>query len=300
MRSRSTIAQYLAPWLACLLLLAACGKFRDDDTQAERAHVAIVSQAPGVTPFIRTLVVGMAPRTDAKVVTFGVFSDSADYRATDVTIDELARASFTLHCPDGSAHPVSLRVHGAHQVPNALAAAAAAVEAGLAPAAVAEALSAHVAASERRMELRTRGDGVTVINDSYNANPDSMRAGVDALVLAAGAREGATSWAVLGQMGELGDSAVDEHAALAGYLAEHGVDRLVVVGDGDNARALADAAETMGLNTGRASEPGEAADVVAAELRPGDVVLVKASYADGLWRVADALAPAAEINREAR
>ena len=246
------------------------------------------------------LVAGMAPRTRAKVVTFGVASEAADYRATDVTIDDLARASFTLQCPGGSAHRVELKVHGAHQVPNALAAAAVGIEAGLAPATVAEALSAHVAASERRMEMRGRGDGTTVINDSYNANPDSMRAGVDALVLAAGARDGATSWAVLGQMGELGDTAVDEHAALAGYLADHGVDRLVAVGDGANARALADAAEAMGLNTVRASDPDAAAEAVAAELRPGDVVLVKASYADGLWRVADALAPVTQQNSTER
>lgn len=246
------------------------------------------------------LVAGMAPRTRAKVVTFGVDSADADYRATDVTVDDLARASFTLHCPDGSAHPVALRVYGAHQVPNALAAAAVGVEAGLAPDAVAEALSAHVAASERRMEMRQRADGVTVINDSYNANPDSMRAGVDALVLATGARDGATSWAVLGQMGELGDTAVDEHSALAGYLADHGVDRLVAVGEGANARALADAAEAMGLNTVRASDPDAAAKAVAKELRPGDVVLVKASYADGLWRVADVLAPVTQQNSTER
>lgn len=246
------------------------------------------------------LVAGMAPRTRAKVVTFGVDSADADYRATDVTVDDLARASFTLHCPDGSAHPVALRVHGAHQVPNALAAAAVGVEAGLAPATVAEALSAHVAASERRMEMRQRDDGVTVINDSYNANPDSMRAGVDALVLAAGARDGASSWAVLGQMGELGGTAVDEHSALAGYLADHGVDRLVAVGEGANARALADAAEAMGLNTVRASGPDAAAEAVAKELRPGDVVLVKASYADGLWRVADVLAPVTQQNSTER
>lgn len=246
------------------------------------------------------LVAGMAPRTRAKVVTFGVASETADYRATGVTIDDLARASFTLQCPGGSAHRVELKVHGAHQVSNALAAAAVGIEAGLAPATVAEALSDHVAASERRMEMRGRGDGTTVINDSYNANPDSMRAGVDALVLAADARDGATSWAVLGHMGELGDTAADEHAALAGYLADHGVDRLVAVGDGANARALADAAEAMGLNTVRASDPDAAAEAVAAELRPGDVVLVKASYADGLWRVADALAPVTQQNSTER
>src|SRR5699024_9274371 len=117
----------------------------------------------------------------------------ADYRATAVELDDVARASFTLHTPDGGEYPVRLCVHGAHQVPNALAAAAVAVEAGLDPAAVAGALNDHVAASARRMELSVLGDGVTVINDSYNANPDSMRAGVDALARTTAARDGATS-----------------------------------------------------------------------------------------------------------
>lgn len=244
------------------------------------------------------LVAAMAGRTRAKVVTFGVAATDADYRATDVILDDLARASFTLRCPGGAAHPVSLKVHGAHQVPNALAAAAVAIEAGLAPADVADSLSRHVAASARRMEMRTRADGVTVINDSYNANPDSMRAGIDALVRAAGARETAASWAVLGQMGELGDSAAGEHASLARYLGDRGVDRLVAVGASGNVRALADAAEAMGLNTVRALQPDAAADAVAEQLKPGDVVLVKASYADGLWRVADALAPAGDSNSD--
>lgn len=109
------------------------------------------------------LVAAMAARTRAKVVTFGERAD-ADYRAADVELDELARPSFTLHAPDGSTHRVELRVHGAHQVSNALAAAAVAVEAGVSPAAAAEALGAHVAVSQRRMEVTTLASGLTVIN----------------------------------------------------------------------------------------------------------------------------------------
>ena len=234
------------------------------------------------------LVAGMAPRTRAKVVTFGL-NPGADYRATAVELDDVARASFTLHTPDGGEYPVRLRVHGAHQVPNALAAAAVAVEAGLDPAAVAGALNDHVAASARRMEVSVLGDGVTVIVDSYNANPDSMRAGVDALARTTAARDGATSWAVLGQMGELGDGADTEHADLAHVLVKHGVGKLIAVGEGDNVRALAEEATRVGLNTLRAPNPAAAADAVAEGVRPGDVVLVKASYADGLWRVVEAL-----------
>ncbi|WP_448852375.1 UDP-N-acetylmuramoyl-tripeptide--D-alanyl-D-alanine ligase [Corynebacterium sp. 335C] len=245
------------------------------------------------------LVAGMAPRTRATVVTFSAEGrDGADFRAEDVELDELARASFTLRCPDGSAHPVRLRVHGVHQVANALAAAACGVAAGIAPEQVAAALSDHVAASERRMDVRTRADGVTVINDSYNANPDSMRAGLDALARTAAAREGASSWAVLGQMGELGDDSAAEHARLAEAVAEHRVGTLVAVGSGEGVTALADAAEAAGVAVIRAAGVDEAVASAAAGVRPGDVVLVKASYADGLWRVADGLladdAPAAD------
>ena len=236
------------------------------------------------------LVAGMAPRTRARVVTFSAEGRAdAGYRAEDVDLDELARASFTLRFPDGSAHPVRLRVHGAHQVANALAAAAAGVAAGIAPARVAAALSDHVAASERRMDVGTRADGVTIINDSYNANPDSMRAGLDALARTAAAREGAAAWAVLGQMGELGDDSAAEHEQLAGVVAEQGVDTLVAVGSGEGVAALAGAAEAAGVTVIRAADVDAAVASAAAGVRPGDVVLVKASYADGLWRVADGL-----------
>ena len=116
-----------------------------------------------------------------------------------------------------------------------------------------------------------------------------MRAGVDALARTTAARDGATSWAVLGQMGELGDGADTEHADLAHVLVKHGVGKLIAVGEGDNVRALAEEATRVGLNTLRAPNPAAAADAVAEGVRPGDVVLVKASYADGLWRVVEAL-----------
>ncbi|MEJ6020488.1 UDP-N-acetylmuramoyl-tripeptide--D-alanyl-D-alanine ligase [Corynebacterium sp. H113] len=237
-------------------------------------------------------VAGMAPRTTAKVVYFSTDptkADSADYVAKDIELDELARARFTLVFPNREEHPVVLQVSGAHQVSNALAAAAVGVEAGLPTKQVADALSSHVAASERRMDVQTRADGVTVINDSYNANPDSMRAGIDALVRCANARDDVRSWAVLGQMGELGDSATQEHEKLAENLAEQGVKVLVAVGTSANVCALAEKARQLGLNTVRVANTDEAANAVSESISSDDVVLVKASYADGLWRVADAL-----------
>lgn len=247
------------------------------------------------------LVAGMAPRTSARVVycsaTQGADGD-AEYRASDVTLDEVARASFLLHHPKGAPVPVRLGVFGAHNVANALAAAAAAIECGLDPAQVAASLTGHTAASANRMDVRTRTDGVTVINDSYNANPDSMKAGIDALVQTVSARDGAEAWAVLGQMAELGADAAGAHAAIGGYLADRGVDRLVVVGDGADRAALAAAAQAGGVWTRRVPDVAAAvATLTGADgdvtTHPGDVVLVKASYSDGLWRVAEGLHAAA-------
>lgn len=242
------------------------------------------------------LVASMAARTRARVVFFsatqGADGDAA-YRASDVTLDEVARASFLLHHPAGDPVRVSLGVFGAHNVANAVAAAAVAIECGVSPHLVAEALTGYTAASANRMDVRTRADGLTVINDSYNANPDSMRAGIDALVHSAAGRPAARSWAVLGQMAELGDDTASEHAGIGAFLAERGVDRLVTVGTGTGQESLAAAAEERGVQTRRvpdvASAVASLTDGADTAVHPGDVVLVKASYSDGLWRVAEGL-----------
>ena len=136
-------------------------------------------------------VLAMAARTQARVVTFGAEDSGACVRAAHVRLDDLGRPSFTLLTPEGSA-PVTLRLHGAHNVPNALAAAALARELGLSLDAIADGLCAAVARSRWRMEVHRRADGVTVINDAYNANPESVRAAIDALAHLAG-RAGAGS-----------------------------------------------------------------------------------------------------------
>ncbi|WP_297005825.1 UDP-N-acetylmuramoyl-tripeptide--D-alanyl-D-alanine ligase [uncultured Corynebacterium sp.] len=250
------------------------------------------------------LVRGMASRTAARVVYYsagqGAHGD-ADYRASDITLDEVARASFVLHHPKGEPVRVRLGVFGAHNVANALAAAAAAIECGLPPSEVAAALTGYTAASANRMDVRTRDDGLTVINDSYNANPDSMRAGIDALAHAASTRPGHESWAVLGQMAELGEDAVDEHTGIGAYLAGRGIDRLVVIGRGVNQDALAAAGAAHGLRTRQVDNiDGALAALSAVPPHPGDVVLVKASYSDGLWRVAEGLHAAPTHTSHAR
>ncbi|AGF72898.1 UDP-N-acetylmuramoyl-tripeptide--D-alanyl-D-alanine ligase [Corynebacterium halotolerans] len=246
-------------------------------------------------------VAAMAARTTAKVVTYSAATPpapGADYYATDVRLDDVARASFTLHAPGRRPVPVRLQVFGAHQVSNALAAAAVGVESGLSLGQVAAGLGGHENTSAHRMDVRTRADGLTVINDAYNANPDSMRAGIAALAYTASARTEARSIAVLGEMSELGDDALESHRVVGEDLDRHHIDHLVVVGEGDNCRAMATEAAKRGITTEIATDVDAAVRLVDAILStghagttapPGDVVLVKASNAQGLWRVAEAL-----------
>jgi len=220
----------------------------------------------------------MAPRTRAHVVTTGRGAD-ADVRATDVVLDDSARARFTLAAA-GEEHPVALRVVGEHQVANALSAAAAALAAGLAPADVAAALSQAGALSRWRMEVERRADGVTVVNDAYNANPESMRAALAALAgMPAGRRI-----AVLGAMAELGPDADAEHERLGRDAAAAGIDLVVAVGS--DAVGIADGAAAAGRRRGEESvlvpDRAAARQLMSEVLRPGDVVLVKASRAYAL------------------
>ncbi|MCP1386720.1 UDP-N-acetylmuramoyl-tripeptide--D-alanyl-D-alanine ligase [Corynebacterium sp. TA-R-1] len=246
------------------------------------------------------LVAGMASRTAARVVTFSADGNEADYFATDVELDELARATFTMHSPHGAPQRVRLNVFGAHQVSNALAAAAVGMECCMTPEAVAEALSNAHSVSSHRMDVNTRADGVTVINDAYNANPESMRAAIAALGFTAAARPGVRSVAVLGEMGELGHDSVQAHAALADDLARYRVTHLVTVGTSDAMAELAERARERGIDTvevGDAEAAGTYVDKLLASAPPGaegwhtrehrDVVLVKASNAYGLWVVAE-------------
>ena len=167
-------------------------------------------------------VLAMAARTEARVVTFSASSQPAlasecpaVVRAADIRLDDLGRPSFTLLTPEGSA-PVTLRLHGAHNVPNALAAAALARELGLDLDGIADGLGAAVARSRWRMEVHQRADGVTVINDAYNANPESVRAALDALAHLA---QGGRGFAVLGHMAELGGTSRASHEDIGEYAA---------------------------------------------------------------------------------
>jgi UDP-N-acetylmuramoyl-tripeptide--D-alanyl-D-alanine ligase len=226
-------------------------------------------------------VAAMADRTAARVVTFGRGA-GADVRAEDVTLDKRGRAGFRLVTPAGAAD-VRLRLVGEHQVHNALAVAAAALELGLTPERVATALGEATGASRWRMEVTERADGVTVINDAYNANPESMRAALAALTSIGGTRR---RWAVLGAMGELGDSTDAAHAEVGALAGELGVQCLLGVG---TAGYSAGYDGICGKDSMVVPDVAAALDVLRARLRPNDVVLVKASRAAGLERVAAGL-----------
>jgi len=223
-------------------------------------------------------VIWMAARTSARVLRTGRGED-ADVRAVDVTLDETARARFTLAAA-GERHPVQLQVVGEHQVANALSAAGAALAAGMAPVEVAAALSAAGPRSRWRMEVSRRDDGVTVVNDAYNANPESMRAALAALAGLAGTRR----IAVLGAMAELGPDAAAEHERLGRDAAATGVDLIIAVGP--DAVGIADGAATAGRRAREESvhvpDRAAARELLSEVLRSGDVVLVKASRSYGL------------------
>ena len=228
-------------------------------------------------------VLAMTTRTAARVVTFGVAQAQAGVRAADIRLDDLGRPGFTLLTPEGSA-PVTLRLHGAHNVPNALAAAALARELGLDLAGIADALSAAVARSRWRMEVHQRADGVTVINDAYNANPESVRAALEALGhLARGGR----GFAVLGHMAELGDISRASHEDIGEFAARAELAGLIAVGP--EAEPILSGARRVRSWPGEAlavPDGAAALDALANQLKPGDVVLVKASRAAHLEGVA--------------
>ena len=240
------------------------------------------------------LVAAMAGRTAARVVTFGL-GKGADVRADAVALDASGRASFRLVTPGGAAD-VRLAVHGEHQVGNALAAAAVALELGGVEQGgvdqVAAGLAAAAPVSRWRMEVAESPAGVTVINDAYNANPESVRAALRTLVAMAGGggSTGRRSWAVLGPIGELGGESDRAHRELGRLVAGIGVDRLVVVGV--DARALHDGARDA-MASGEESvfvpDVEAAVALLRGQLRADDVVLVKASRAYGLERIAAAL-----------
>ncbi len=232
------------------------------------------------------LVAAMADRTAAQVRTFGR-SAGAGVRLGLVTVDDLGRPSFDL-THSGRTEHVALHLLGEHQAVNAAAVTATALALGLPFDEVTASLRGLTHLSKWRMQLVERPDGLVVVNDAYNANPDSMRAALE--TLARMGRSGRRTVAVLGEMRELGDSSVEEHR-LVGQLAHRlGIDVVVVVGAGAEGTYEA-LLELRGADatTRHVGSTTEAADWLRENVHAPDVVLVKASRGGRLERVADLL-----------
>jgi len=238
------------------------------------------------------LVLAMRERSRARVVTFGE-SPGAAVRAEDVGLGPDGRARFRLSHA-GEHADVGLRVVGEHQVGNALAAAAVGLECGLPLPAVAAALSGAEPRSRWRMEVAQSPGGVTVVNDAYNANPESVRAALKALA-AMGRGDGREpsrrrTWAVLGEMAELGEGARAEHDAIGRYAVRLDIARLVAVGQAAKATHAGAVLEgSWGAESAHVDDAGQALALLRDELRPGDIVLVKGSRVAGLERLAASL-----------
>ena len=236
----------------------------------------------------------MARRTGARVLSYGR-DQGAEVRVEDERLERDGCPSFRLvHGADSA--EVRLRLLGAHQASNAAAAAAVGLAVGMPLRDVAAALGEIRSLSRWRMELQERGDGLAVLNDAYNANPDSMAAALEALVAIARGR-GARPVAVLGEMRELGESTAEEHRRVGRLAVDLGVTR--VVGVGRVAQDIVHGAEeALGGRDGeepvRVDDNETAVSWLRGHVGPGDVVLVKASRGAVLDQVADALLVAAD------
>ncbi|GAA4890304.1 UDP-N-acetylmuramoyl-tripeptide--D-alanyl-D-alanine ligase [Saccharopolyspora cebuensis] len=233
------------------------------------------------------LVAAMAPLTPARTRWWSQRPHPNGVYARDVHVTPRGRECFTLHTPEGTA-PVTLRLTGRHHVGNALAVAALALGLGLGldHHTIADALSAAEPASGGRMQTIVRGDGVTLLHDAYNANPDSMAAALTTLSTMSARRR----IAVLGEMADLGDHAAGAHHHLGVLAARAGLDVLITIGT-RTAPLIADAADTEHSTLDIIAVPDSQAahDVLSRILRPDDLVLIKASRAAHLEHLVAAL-----------
>ena len=204
------------------------------------------------------------------------------------------RFSFVLTTPQGQSE-VELRVHGAHQVANALATASVGHQLGMTAADIAAALDTVETRSSRRMDVFTReSDGIVVIDDTYNANPSSMAAALRGL---ADIGQGRRKIAVLGYMAELGEAERAAHEEVGRLTSEAGAELVIVVAP--EAEGIAVGAAACGVTVERAADQDQAIRLIDELSRPGDTVLVKASRYR-TWRVADYLRSTQTLTKEAR
>ena len=228
----------------------------------------------------------MSEVTKAKTIWFGTSSDAA-YHASNQSVS-IKGTSFDLTWPDGQSTSFSLQILGEHHVMNALAAAAVADQLGIQREKIAEALGSMPLAERWRMQLLERKDGITIINDAYNASPDSTKAALQ--TLAQLGKSGRRTIAILGEMAELGDAAREQHDAIGRIVVRLNIDQLIVVGQA--AKLIHMGAEQEGSWAGESKffeSIDEALAYVRGMLVAGDLVLVKSSKSANLRFLGDNL-----------
>lgn len=284
----SRLTDMVRPDIAVVLMvgLAHAGEFGGvEATVAAKAELldALTPDGIAILNADDARVMSMRSRARGPVVLFGL-SSNADVRATDIQAS-LAGTSFVLHVPEVAPVPVRFKVLGEHHVMNALAAAAVGRALGFSVPLIVDALESVERAEHWRMEVMG-GNGVTVINDAYNASPDSMAAALKTLVLVAEPHN--RTIAVLGEMAELGEFSGEEHDRIALLVVRLNINELVVVGAG--ARRLHISAMNEGSWDGESKffeTQDEAYDYLSGLLTAGDIVLVKSSNAANLRFLGD-------------
>lgn len=299
------LADLVKPDIGVVLVVgtAHAGEFGGVENIAKAKGELVEALAPEGTAVFNAddpRVRAMEPRTRAQKAFFTANPATAvEYAARGTVVAALGAhtgedgcPAFGLQVDDEPPVHVQSRLIGAHHTGNLLAAAAAAHAAGVPLGAIAASLSSQGPASRWRMERTDRPDGVTVINDAYNANPESMRAALQTL---ADLGRGRRTWAVLGAMLELGDESISAHTAVGTLAVRLNIDRLVVVGR--EARPLYISAVNEGSWGNECSfveDIDEAFALLERELAPGDLVLVKSSNGVGLRHLGDRIAWAAQ------
>lgn len=294
-RGQVSYLAWITPPQAAIVLnvgVAHLGEFGSrDDIAAAKAELLDGLSADGVAVLNADdpRVAAMAARTRARVLTFGK-SPAADVQITGISSDDIGRVGFDVSC-EGSRSRIQLALFGEHQAANAAAVLAMTTGLGVPYEQVVSALEGAGVRSRWRMEVAANDAGVTVINDAYNANPDSVRAALETLSQI-GRRRGpqTRTFAVLGEMRELGDSSTVEHEAIGSLAVRLDISRLVAVGDAARPMQLGAAREGPWEGEFVAVPDAQSAiTFLRGALRAGDVVLVKASRAVRLETVALAL-----------
>jgi UDP-N-acetylmuramoyl-tripeptide--D-alanyl-D-alanine ligase len=232
-------------------------------------------------------VFAMRERTKAKVESFGT-SSNAKFYASDIDVS-IAGTTFTFHSPSEGSAPVKLQILGEHHVYNAVAALATAELLGLELKTAISAIESMQLAEQWRMQLAFRTDGLTVINDAYNASPDSMKAALQTLAKL-GRDSGKKTVAVLGEMAELGQFSIDEHDSIGRLVVRLNLSQLVVVGPGAKLIHMGASQEGSWDGESKFFEQISEAEAYLREMLTGnEIVLVKSSKSANLRFLGDAL-----------